>query len=190
MLFFDDARDGKYGNCEPVSSLGVLSVHTPNGIYEESIWHNALEHYKEWSNNPMPGTIVEWDNSITTIIESATSVDVDKRHVGSVKFINREKRFGFIQHKESNKKDSFFHFNDLPNGAIVNEGDELVFNLAPARNGKIAANNIEIVNPTTSTANGISSNGDIIEMRTFSMNLPFAALLANGYKTIESRNGT
>lgn len=24
MLFFDDARDGKYGNCEPVSSLYYL----------------------------------------------------------------------------------------------------------------------------------------------------------------------
>ena len=24
MLFFDDARDGRYGNCEPVSALGVL----------------------------------------------------------------------------------------------------------------------------------------------------------------------
>lgn len=181
MLFFDDSRDGRYGNCEPVSSLGVLSVHTPNGIYEESIWHNALDHYKEWSANPSPGTIVEWDNSIT--VGPATAVDAEKRHVGSVKFVNRDKRFGFIQHEESKQKDTFFHFNDLPGGAVVNEGDELVFNIAPARNGKVAANNIEIVNPTV-------DDGDTIEMRTFSMNLPFAALLANGYKTIESRNGT
>jgi magnesium-dependent phosphatase 1 len=35
MLFFDDARDGKYGNCEPVSKLGVLSVHTPRGLTPE-----------------------------------------------------------------------------------------------------------------------------------------------------------
>ncbi|KAJ1620113.1 magnesium-dependent phosphatase-1, partial [Pavlovales sp. CCMP2436] len=35
MLFFDDARGGKYGNCEPVSKLGVLSVHTPEGLTRE-----------------------------------------------------------------------------------------------------------------------------------------------------------
>jgi len=27
-------------------------------------------------------------------------------------------------------------------------------------------------------------------MKVFSMNMPFAALLANGYKTLETRNGT
>lgn len=180
MLFFDDARDGKYGNCLPVASLGVLSVHTPNGLYEESIWHNALDHYKEWSTtHRSPGTIVEWDNSITI----GQPVDLSKRHKGSVKFINREKRFGFIKHEEFGKKDTFFHFNDLPSGAVVEEGDELVFSVAWGRNGKISASNIEVQNQ------GLIDN-DLVEFRTFSMNLPFAALLANGYKTIESRNGT
>ncbi|KAG8469294.1 hypothetical protein KFE25_007812 [Diacronema lutheri] len=32
MLFFDDARGGSYGNCEQVSTLGVLCVHTPRGL--------------------------------------------------------------------------------------------------------------------------------------------------------------
>jgi hypothetical protein len=31
---------------------------------------------------------------------------------------------------------------------------------------------------------------DEVSMPVFSMNLPFAALFANGYKTLESRNGT
>merc|ERR1719438_532199 len=31
---------------------------------------------------------------------------------------------------------------------------------------------------------------DLVEMKAFSMNMPFAALLANGYKTIETRNGS
>ena len=35
MLFFDDSRSGKYGNCEPVSQMGVLSVHTPDGLTSE-----------------------------------------------------------------------------------------------------------------------------------------------------------
>jgi Acid Phosphatase len=29
MLFFDDARDGPFGNCVPVANLGVLAVHCP-----------------------------------------------------------------------------------------------------------------------------------------------------------------
>ena len=81
MLFFDDARDGRYGNCEPVSSLGVLSVHCPNGLYDESIWTNALNHYKEWSNNKTPNTIVEWDGSLTT----KKAVDPSKRQKGGSK---------------------------------------------------------------------------------------------------------
>ena len=32
MLFFDDAKAGKYGNCEPVSKLGVMSAHCPDGL--------------------------------------------------------------------------------------------------------------------------------------------------------------
>lgn len=181
MLFFDDARDGKFGNCEPVASLGVLSVHTPNGIYEESLFHNALDHYREWSTHRSPGTIIEWDNSITV----GQTVNANQRHKGNVKFVNREKRFGFIQHEERGKKDTFFHFNDLPSGAVVEEGDELEFTIAPARNGKLSASNIEVKGQSQST-----SDSDLVEMRTFSMNLPFAALLANGYKTIETRNGT
>jgi len=180
MLFFDDARDGKYGNCEPVSSLGVLSVHTPHGIFEESIWTNALEHYKDWSVHRSPRTIIEWDNSITI----GRAVDVNQRHEGRVKFLNREKRFGFIEFGQQKKKtDLFFHFNDLPVGQVVEEGDELNFSVSPSKNGKVAASNIEIVNKSMNDSN-------TVEMRTFSMNLPFAALLANGYKILETRNGT
>ncbi|KAL7516769.1 hypothetical protein ACHAWX_001748 [Stephanocyclus meneghinianus] len=180
MLFFDDARDGKYGNCEPVSSLGVLSVHTPHGIYEESIWTNALEHYKEWSVHRSPRTIIEWDNSITI----GSAVDVNQRHKGRVKFLNREKRFGFIEYDQQKViSDLFFHFKDLPVGQVVKEGDELNFSVSPSKNGKLAASNIEILNKSIYDSN-------TVEMRTFSMNLPFAALLANGYKILETRNGT
>ena len=109
MIFFDDNRDCKFGNCEPVSSLGVLSVHCPNGL-SENIWRNALKHYQDWSSHKTPGTIIEWDNSIT-IIEVA---DPNKRLDGRVKYINKEKRFGFIQYAGlRQKKDVFFHFSEL-----------------------------------------------------------------------------
>lgn len=155
-------------------------MHTPHGIYEESIWTNALEHYKEWSIHRSPRTIIEWDNSITI----GSAVGVNQRHKGRVKFLNREKRFGFIEYDQQKViSDLFFHFNDLPVGQVVKEGDELNFSVSPSKNGKLAASNIEIVNKSIHDSN-------TVEMRTFSMNLPFAALLANGYKILETRNGT
>ncbi|KAL7460638.1 hypothetical protein ACHAXS_001082 [Conticribra weissflogii] len=179
MLFFDDARDGKYGNCEPVSSLGVLSVHCPNGIHEETIWTNALEHYKKWSSHKTPNTIIESNSSITTRMIA----DPNQRFKGEVTFVNSEKRFGFIRYGDPGTKEMFFHFNELPYGAQVNRGDELTFSIrTDPRKGKDAATNIQISNS--------GSDGDLVEMRVFSMNLPFAALLSNGYKTLETRNGT
>lgn len=184
MIFFDDARDGRYGNCEPVSvRLGVLSVHCPNGLYELSIWKNALQHYKDWSAHKTPGTIIEWDSSVTIL---KTKADSNQRHVGQVKFINREKRFGFIRYGDRSTKDVFFHFSALPTGDDVEKDDELSFTISSdSRNGKDAASNIEFVNKDT-----IEKGNNNVELRVFSMNLPFAALLSNGYKTLETRNGT
>lgn len=182
MLFFDDARDGKYGNCEPVSSLGVLSVHCPNGIYEEQIWMNALSKYKDWSVQKEPGTIVEWDGSITT----KKPLDPNERFKGNVKYLNREKRFGFIQYGGRDTRDMFFHFNELPYGDSIDEGDELTFTVTTSRNGKDAASNIEKM----AMKSGADESDDLVSMHAFSMNLPFAALLSNGYKTLETRNGT
>lgn len=162
----------------------MLSVHCPNGIYEESTWTNALEHYKEWSTHKTPGTIVEWDNTITTIKPS----DPNQIFKGKVKYINQEKRFGFIQHGGRGTKDAFFHFSGLPNGQDVTEGDELSFTITTnTQNGKQSASNIKIL---SSNAGADTDDGNTVNMRTFSMNLPFAALLANGYKTLETRNGT
>jgi len=185
MLFFDDSRDGRYGNCEPVSALGVLCVHCPKGIYEDSIWTNALEQYQNWSDKKPPNTIVEWDGTITTKKKSVGATS-NERFKGQVKFVNREKRFGFIKYGGSNTKDMFFHFNALPNNQDVEEGDELSFMVSTnQKNGKDAAANIEIVS-SGSNDNDVNT----VQMRVFSMNLPFAALLSNGYKTIETRNGT
>ncbi|KAL3809267.1 hypothetical protein ACHAXA_009965 [Cyclostephanos tholiformis] len=179
MIFFDDNRDGKFGNCEPVSSLGVLSVHCPNGLSDYSIWTNALGHYRDWSSHKTPGTIVEWDNSIT-IIETA---DPNERLGGRVKYINREKRFGFIQSSgRRQRSDVFFHFSALPEGSDVEEGDEITFTISTdLRRKKVAAKNIELTK---------KDGENYVNMRVFSMNMPFAALLSNGYKTIETRNGT
>lgn len=189
MLFFDDNRDGRFGNCVPVSSLGVLSVHCPNGIYEESIWTTALEKYGEWASTEggrPPNTIVEWDGSITT---TTNTIDPNQRFQGTVKYVNQQKRFGFIQYGDRATEDVFFHFSALPYvDSVVEEGDKLAFSIViDPRKGKNAASNIEIVSSMTG---GDKDPSNEVTMRVFSMNLPFAALLSNGYKTLETRNGT
>ena len=177
MLFFDDARDGRYGNCVPVSNLGVLSCHCPNGIYEQNIWDNALLKYSEWRKTKEKNTIIEWDGSITT-----KTVDSNKRYRGVVKMVNSEKRFGFIRHTDSNMSDTFVHFSALTNTDYVEVGDEVTFMIKhDDRKGKDAAASVEVDLPEAM---------DTVQLRAFSMNLPFAALLANGYKTLETRNGT
>ena len=44
MIFFDDARDGKYGNCEPVSELGTMSCHTPRGLTLDLFEHGLRQY--------------------------------------------------------------------------------------------------------------------------------------------------
>ena len=81
---------------------------------------------------------------------------------------------------------SFFHFSALPSTVnSVQQGDKLHFTLQKdPKNGKFRAANIQVPNASS----GTPSNA--ISVRAFSMNMPFAALLANGYKTLESRSGT
>ncbi len=165
----------------PVSQLGVLSVHTPNGLYDEQIWTNALKQYSDWSKHKTANAIVEWDYSVS--INGQLSVEgerLDKRFNGVVKMINLQKRYGFIQYGDRNTGDMFFHFNSLPGDSdSVKEGDSLNFKIVrDAKKGKNAAVDIRI------------NEKDTVRLRAFSMNLPFAALLANEYKTLETRNGT
>lgn len=44
MLFFDDARSGRFGNVEPVARLGVCAAHCPDGLTHE-VWCHALAEY-------------------------------------------------------------------------------------------------------------------------------------------------
>jgi len=203
MMFFDDARDGKYGNCVPVSSLGVLCVHTPKGITEESIFDRALRLYREeWDGGKH--SIVERDGSISQKAINAATKQVQvqgARMKGVIKKVNADRGFGFIEVPEN--EDVFFHFNNLnKNDAnrILNKGDKLSFvTNFNASTGKSRA--VDIRFDDTFAASTRSSKladassptadpSDLVELHAFSMNLPFAALLANGYKTLETRNGT
>jgi cold shock CspA family protein len=176
MLFFDDARDGKFGNCEPVSGMGVLSVHCPNGLHDVGVFTNGLDKYKEWDRSP--NHIVEGDGTVTNTATIRT-----ERIFGSIKMVKQDKRFGFIQYRDGNEKDIFFNFNSLPGKrCIVDEGDKVSFQIdRDPKTWKLMATKIALEKEIDENA---------VQMRCFSMNQPFAALLANGYKTLETRNGT
>jgi magnesium-dependent phosphatase 1 len=103
MMFFDDARHGKYGNCIPVSEMGVLAVHCPNGLQTIDLFHTALRRYQEW--NGSKGTIVEWDGTVSYLQNTNTPTDNIERQQGQVRFVNYEKKFGFIRYKEGRAKD-------------------------------------------------------------------------------------
>jgi len=183
MLFFDDNRDGKYGNCVPVSEMGVLSVHCPGGINTEEVFNMGLKQFLEWDGKA--NTIVEWDGSVSRATQEI--IDTEKRQRGTVKFVNEEKRFGFI--KLSDKNDVFFPYRNLPGSYQPNRGDKLSFVMAkdPRDNKNFIADSIEVAE---SFGNNTTISENSVKLRAFSMNLPFAALLANQYKTLETRNGT
>ena len=58
MIFFDDARDGKYGNCEPVAALGTMSCHCPRGLTLD-IFEHGLKQYAELRPAGKQGRIVD-----------------------------------------------------------------------------------------------------------------------------------
>lgn len=177
MLFFDDARDGKFGNCEPVSELGVLSVHCPNGLDEEDVFTTALSKFSEWDQQA--STIVEWDGSVT---KGEDLLDDRQVQVGTVKMIHEEKRYGFIQYRHGTRsRELFFHFRHLID-MYVEQGDSVSFiRTRDPKNGKFMASEVSVVENVNKTQ---------VECQCFTMNQPFAALLANGYKDLETRNGT
>jgi magnesium-dependent phosphatase 1 len=310
MIFFDDARDGKFGNCIPVSSLGVLCVHCPQGLITTDIFTRALDIYTtKWDKTP--STIVEWDGQMTTTttangtssssaaaksaaVTTATSpqsslaelnqllsstsstssflsiskgiingLASDHLYEGVIKMVRTEKRFGFIRYRGPVKsRDVFFHFNNVVmirsssssssrrssssssshrqnddghddsnidnnndfadvdadedddnddnhnNKIDIQEGDGVVFQIQrdPWNPSKTMAVNVKVVSSVSSVSSssgilsppslsspdpsGASSTTTMVQFRCFSMNQPFAALLANGYKTLETRNGT
>lgn len=178
MLFFDDARDGKFGNCVPVSELGVLCCHCPGGIDTEQVFDTAMSKFQqEWDGSSH--TILEWDGTMTK-----TVTDQGGRQSATVKVVFPEKLYGFLKFSDSSRRgDVFFHCSDLTsNNMDVQVGDEVTFVMGTHR-GKPCAKQVEI---TTA----VGGSDDEVTMRAFSMNLPFSALLANGYKDLETRNGT
>jgi len=66
--------------------------------------------------------------------------------VGTVKWFNQTKGFGFIQ-PDDGGKDAFVHITAVQNAGLttLEEGQKIEFDLAPGRDGKSAAENLRVV---------------------------------------------
>ncbi len=66
--------------------------------------------------------------------------------VGTVKFFNPNKGFGFIE-PEDGSKDAFVHISAVEAAGLtsLNEGQKVSYELQPGQNGKSAAENLSIV---------------------------------------------
>ena len=109
MLFFDDARDGKYSNCEPVSEFGVLSVHCPNGLYSVDVFTSALDKFKEWDGEP--NHIVEWDGKLTKSTSKSKGT-----FNGSIKMVKTDK---IISNLSPNFRSEFLEISDIENNIMA-----------------------------------------------------------------------
>eukprot|EP00854_Cymbomonas_tetramitiformis_P013326 gene13326-15745_t len=210
MLFFDDAFGGKYGNCEPVArELGVLSAHCPKGL-NFSIWDAALDAFaaaRTSGERYRHHAVVSEKHGVKQVgaenREKKTGAN-GSGNEGRVKMWNEEKGYGFIE-SPSSDGDVFAHRSVLAGGL---ESEDMVSGLAvrfhigtDAKTGRRCATSVE-------PAEGISKasgqqaprrwstddpqtgteDADSLDMPCLSLCQPFATLILNGVKTIETRN--
>ena len=67
--------------------------------------------------------------------------------IGTVKFFNIDRGYGFID-PEDGSKDAFVHISALERAGIssLSEGQKVEYELQPGRNGKSSAENLKLVN--------------------------------------------
>ena len=108
MLFFDDARDGRWGNCEIAAKMGVLSAYVPKPTgLTLPIFEHALECFAAGERGK--------------IVDPPAAAPALKRR-GHVKNINSAKNYGFI--KVEGERDVFFHASAVRGrGSMPSNGD-------------------------------------------------------------------
>ena len=146
MLFFDDAKAGKYGyvrgcatcvsthsrvyllilfvrrcanrrNCEPVAALGVMAAHCPQRLTVE-VWQNAVRQFCDCkANGAKVGRVVDSPGIMAPGIGSGGGSQVQ---LGVLKDATVVKWFddkGFgFVHVDGHSKDIFCHQSVLPPG--------------------------------------------------------------------------
>jgi CspA family cold shock protein len=72
------------------------------------------------------------------------AADIDQMPIGTVKWFNPTKGFGFIQ-PEDGSKDVFLHISDVQRSGLQEprEGDKLSYELQKGQQGKVSAGNLK-----------------------------------------------
>jgi len=192
MLFFDDARGGRFGNCEPVARMGVLSAHCPSGL-TDGVWAHAVRSYaalaadEAWMGMVVPasgGAPESPDEASASASAAAREESTGGPHDATVVRWIEGKSFGFVR-RVSGGGDLFAHASALPPGAPTpQKGDAVSVVVGVDRGGRVACTSV------TPKGGPGPSEGGSITLPCFSMNMPFAGLVAHGRKTLETRNGT
>ena len=168
MLFFDDARDGKYGNCEAVARLGVMSAHAPGGL-DAALFDHALAAYAERRDA---------GRDVGVIVDRPAGAG---GAAATIKSWRPEKSFGFCR-VPGEAKDVFFHRSSV-SGSVdaLRAGAEVTVTVGRDGRGRKQCDSVALAG---------AGDADVVRLPCFSMNMPFAGLVAHGYKTLETRNHT
>ena len=180
MLFVDDARM----NLGEISQMGVLCTHTPHGI---TIDHfvRSIQKYNELKEEHVDGHWMGYIlNSENLDIPKPETPGAGVRMSGRVKFYSSQKRFGFVV-DDASRQEFFVHESKVPAEVELQTGDKVEFeSLEPDSRGRLAAAILGV----NGAAAKPSASFDGATMPCFTMSQPFAALLLNRVKTVESRN--
>ena len=154
MLFFDDARGGKFGNCEEVSSLGVLSYHCPDGLTQE-LWAAGVTAYSSMKAAGEPNGRV-----LPELRRDDRIGDPDDKLEGTVTRWIAEKRYGFVRTtvRREGGNSFFFHRRALkPAGWTPARGDKVTAVLGRDLHGRIECQSVIL---RKDDADGSSDHGD------------------------------
>ena len=185
MLFIDDDERMNLGE---VSQMGVLCVHTPRGITMEHFVKSVQKFHElkldqQDADKPWMGYIL---NNQKLNIAEPDPVPAGRLCRGRIKFFSAQKKFGFVIDIET-RQEFFFHESKVPLGMTLTTGDIVKFEATADGGGRPSA--VILASDNTQGGDSAVSDGATTTMPCFTMSQPFASLLLNGQKTVESRNG-
>jgi magnesium-dependent phosphatase 1 len=187
MLFFDDDAALNLGE---VSSLGVLCCHTPAGLTVPHVCQ-SLRHFSKLRAGHDAGHWMGYmlnAQNLNLPPAAATTVETTEAVAGRVKFYSEPKKFGFIVNVKSGAE-YFVHESKIPAGTKIRTGDSVVFEGGVDGQRRNFAVVLSVGGENKSAGGAAAAKAeDTVEMLAFTMSQPFAALLLNGIKTVETRN--
>ena len=161
----------------------MLSAHCPDGL-TPAAWRAALSEYVRLKAAGQPmGQVLRQTGDRAAAARRGVAANLGTR--GVVASWLPQKRFGFVQDERGRRV--FFHRSVAAVGWAVQQGDPVTFELGTDKQGRPECT---AVKPTEAGGSAQQGGEAGLPMRAFSMNMPFAALVAHGYKTTESRNHT